>query len=222
MPTQAGTYQWVAVYSGDANNSGATSGFGSEPETVSQASPSIITTPGGTVTFGGMVKLTDSATLSGGYNPTGTITFYLFAPGVTPNSNDSNNVYSDTVTVNGDGTYTTSMGSNPGGYAPTATGTYQWLAVYSGDASNTRPRTPSAASPRRSVRPARSASGQYGTFGFWQNKNGQAIICSFDNGPNDTQLGNWLASNFPNLFGCSNPVHQQLPEAVPTPRPSPG
>ena len=51
--------------------------------------------------------LTDSATLSGGYNPTGTITFYLFAPGVTPNATDSNNVYSDTVTVSGNGTYTT-------------------------------------------------------------------------------------------------------------------
>ena len=88
------------------------------------------------MTCGGLVKLTDTATLSGGYNPGGTITFYLFAPGVTPNGTDSNNVYSDTVTVNGDGTYTTSMGNNPGGYAPTAAGTYQWVAVYSGDASN--------------------------------------------------------------------------------------
>ena len=69
-----------------------------------------------------MVKLTDSASLSGGDNPTGTITFYLFAPGVTPNGTDSNNVYSDTVTVSGNGTYTTSTGSNAGGYLPTTTG----------------------------------------------------------------------------------------------------
>src|SRR5262249_50348195 len=38
--------------------------------------------------------LTDTATLSGGYRPGGTITFYLFAPGVTPNGSYSNNVYS--------------------------------------------------------------------------------------------------------------------------------
>ncbi|HWY86722.1 MAG TPA: SdrD B-like domain-containing protein [Gemmataceae bacterium] len=82
------------------------------------------------------MNLTDSATLSGGFNPTGTITFYLFAPGVTPLADNSNNVYSDTVTVTGDGTYTTSMGTNPGGYPPTIPGTYQWVAVYGGDPNN--------------------------------------------------------------------------------------
>ncbi|HVS70156.1 MAG TPA: SdrD B-like domain-containing protein [Phycisphaerae bacterium] len=80
--------------------------------------------------------LNDSATLSGGFNPTGTITFYLFAPGTTPLSDDSNAVYSDTVTVSGNGTYTTAAGTNPGGYAATALGTYQWVAVYSGDSLN--------------------------------------------------------------------------------------
>ena len=81
--------------------------------------------------------LTDSATLSYGYNPTGTVTFYLFAPGVTPNASDSNNVYSDSVAVSGDGSYSTASGTNPGGYVPTIPGTFEWLAVYSGDANNT-------------------------------------------------------------------------------------
>ena len=80
--------------------------------------------------------LTDSATLSGGDNPTGTITFYLFAPGVTANSNDSNSIYSTAVTVKGVGTVTTAAGTNPGGYVPTVPGTYEWVAVYSGDANN--------------------------------------------------------------------------------------
>ncbi len=136
VPTAAGTYQWVAVYSGDANNNGVAGPFGSEPESVSPRQPGHEHHARRDVTLGGMVKLTDSATLSGGYNPAGTITFYLFAPGVTPNGSDSNNVYSDTVTVTGDGTYSTSTGNNPGGYSPTSTGTYQWVAVYSGDASN--------------------------------------------------------------------------------------
>ncbi len=205
VPTVAGTYEWVAVYSGDANNNGVTSGYGSEPETVSKASPAITTTPGGSVTCGGMVKLTDTAALSGGYNPTGTITFYLFAPGITPNGTDSNNVYTDTVTVNGDGTYTTSMGTNPGGYAPTTTGTYQWLAVYSGDGNNNGASGTFGSEPETASSASSVGSGQYATCGFWQGNNGQSVICSFDNGSSDTQLGNWLASNFPNLFGCSNP-----------------
>jgi uncharacterized repeat protein (TIGR01451 family) len=60
----------------------------------------------------------------------------LFGPGVTPDATDSNAAYSDTVIVNGDGSYSTSGGSNPGGYLPTMAGTYEWLAVYSGDANN--------------------------------------------------------------------------------------
>jgi hypothetical protein len=37
MPTVAGTYEWVATYSGDSNNNGVTSLFGSEPENAQQA-----------------------------------------------------------------------------------------------------------------------------------------------------------------------------------------
>ncbi len=55
---------------------------------------------------------------------------------MTPNGNNSNNVYSTVVTVTGDGTYTTAMGTNPGGYLPTTLGNYQWVAVYSGDSNN--------------------------------------------------------------------------------------
>ena len=47
--------------------------------------------------------------------------------------------------------------------------------------------------------------GEFATIGFWHNNNGQAVINSFNNGPTDTKLGNWLASNFPMLFGASNP-----------------
>ena len=96
--------------------------------------------------------LTDSATLSGGYNPTGTITFYLFAPGVTPNGTDSNNVYSDTVTVSGNGTYTTATGTNPGGYMPTASGHLPVGGrLQRRLQQQRRSRAPSAASPRRSL-----------------------------------------------------------------------
>jgi hypothetical protein len=46
------------------------------------------------------------------------------------------------------------------------------------------------------------AKGQTATIGFWHNKNGQALLKSLNGGANATQLGNWLASNFPNLWGA--------------------
>ena len=91
----------------------------------SLASPTLITTPGGSVLLGSGAKLTDSATLSGGNNPTGTITFTLYAPG------DTTVVDTETATVNGNGSYST-----PTGFLPSAVGTYAWDASYSGDANN--------------------------------------------------------------------------------------
>ena len=73
--------------------------------------------------------MTDTATLSGGFSPTGTITFTLYAPAACVP------VDTEIVTVSGNGTYTT-----PTGYTlpttGTVTGTYQWVATYSGDANN--------------------------------------------------------------------------------------
>jgi len=44
-------------------------------------------------------------------------------------------------------------------------------------------------------------SGQTATIGFWQNKNGQNLLNSLTGGKNSTQLGNWLAATFPNMYG---------------------
>jgi hypothetical protein len=133
VPTVAGVYQWVASYSGDTNNKGADSAI--EPESVigggGPSTPTITTTAGPGVVLGSGQALTDSATLSGGSSPGGTITFYLFAPGVTPNATNSNNVYSSVVSVSGNITYSS------GGFVPMmVAGIYEWLAVYSGDANN--------------------------------------------------------------------------------------
>src|SRR5262249_52861858 len=96
---------------------------------VSAASPAIHTVAGGSVVIGSGTKLSDTAVLSGGFSPGGTITFTL--------TNPSNVVvYTDVVTVNGNGSYDTLTGTNPGGYVPTVTGTYVWSASYSGDGNN--------------------------------------------------------------------------------------
>ncbi len=47
--------------------------------------------------------------------------------------------------------------------------------------------------------------GEFATIGFWHNQNGQAVIDSFNGSSSSTALGNWLATNWPNLFGASNP-----------------
>jgi hypothetical protein len=129
--TVTGTYQWNATYSGDPNNNTASDiGSATEQVTVSPASPTLSTTPSpDAVTLGTTtVTLTDSATLAGGYHPSGTITFTLAAPG-------GGTVDTETVTVTGNGTYTT-----PTGFTlpttGTVTGTYQWNATYSGDPNN--------------------------------------------------------------------------------------
>jgi glyoxylate utilization-related uncharacterized protein len=123
VPTTAGSYFWVASYSGDSNNTSATSA--NEPVTVTPASPSLTTTANPTSEVVGSGALKDSATLSGGFNPTGTITFKLTGPGSTV-------VDTETATVSGNGTYST-----PTGFVPTTAGSYFWVASYSGDTSNT-------------------------------------------------------------------------------------
>ncbi len=73
-----GTYSWVATYNGDANNTTVSSGCQAEPVTITQATPTITTmpSPGGPVG----ISISDTATVSGGFNPTGTVTFQLFPP----------------------------------------------------------------------------------------------------------------------------------------------
>src|SRR4029077_1664912 len=94
----AGTYTWTVSYSGDDNNNQATDQGGSAEQTVvSPAAPSIVTTPNpSSVTLGtNSVTLKDSAVLSGGSSPSGTITFTLVYKGST--------VDTETVPVSGNG-----------------------------------------------------------------------------------------------------------------------
>lgn len=47
------------------------------------------------------------------------------------------------------------------------------------------------------------AHGQTATIGYWQNNNGRSLINALNGGPTATQLGNWLAATFPNMYGAS-------------------
>jgi hypothetical protein len=124
----AGSYpSIIAVFTPTGHFAGSSSTLGF---TVNRAPVTITASPSPTsVTLQTTAPtLTDSATLASGDDETGTITFTLYHNGGSP-------VDTETVTVSGNGTYST-----PKGYtlptSGTVTGTYQWDASYSGDPNN--------------------------------------------------------------------------------------
>jgi hypothetical protein len=123
----AGSYHWVAHYSGDANNKAVdgTCLANGENTTVIKITPALTTTAGPGATLGGGV--TDTAHLSGGVNPTGTITFVLYN-NPTCAGTPAGSVANGSVAGNGD------YASPP--VTPPAAGDYYWVASYSGDANN--------------------------------------------------------------------------------------
>jgi hypothetical protein len=104
-----------------------------------KASPALATSasPGGTV---GSTTVTDTAKLSGGFSPGGTIEFKLFGPSTTADCS-ATPVFDQTVGVSGDGGYTSPS------FTPSQPGTYWWTARYGGDPTTTR--SPRAATRNR-------------------------------------------------------------------------
>jgi hypothetical protein len=131
--TAVGTYNWVAIYSGDADNLGARSTCGSESVTFTRATPTITTVASKGGPIGTMIH--DTAQVSGGMNPTGTVTFLLFAPSnptCASSEGSAGTVQTVTVPLGANGS-ATSAGSP---YTTIEIGTYNWIAKYSGDAGN--------------------------------------------------------------------------------------
>ena len=117
-------------------HTGAVTMDGNEVSTCSGPIPpapplSISTTPSGSVEAGGVVS--DSATISGGLSPTGTVTFDLYGPG----SPDC----TGTPFATADGTLV-GRTANSGDVTAGGEGLYNWVATYNGDTNN-----PSVVSP---------------------------------------------------------------------------
>jgi hypothetical protein len=123
---------------GSAQFAGQTSGLtgsgaGSTQTTVNKVSPTIATTP----SAGGPVGtvLNDTASLSGGSSPTGSVTFRLFSP------SDSTCAAAPAYTnTDPSAPYATSPG-----FTSNASGVWHWTAVYAGDTNN-NPATSTCAS----------------------------------------------------------------------------
>jgi len=119
----AGTFYWQASYSGDSNNNGALSACTDEVVTVNPRSPNVSTAQN--------LIPNDSLTLSGATSDAGgTVMFALFEPGDATCSGTA--ALTQTVTVNGNGTYGTTNSS----FVASQPGTWRWMATYSGDNNN--------------------------------------------------------------------------------------
>jgi hypothetical protein len=100
------------------------------------ASPTITTQSSAGGPVGTPVR--DVATLAGGANPTGTVTFRLFS-----DANCTTEVFTSTNNL-------AALTATSGDFAPAAAGTYRWTAVYNGDANNNSATSPCNA-PNESV-----------------------------------------------------------------------
>jgi hypothetical protein len=121
------TYQLVdaAGWFTDLHNSASC--CGSSHTTVVPASPALTTQASPPITLGG--QITDTASLTGGVSPTGTVIFTFFPPADT-NCAGPPVFTSPPVPVNGPGAYTSAP------FTPTVAGTYRTIASYSGNAAN--------------------------------------------------------------------------------------
>ena len=130
-----GTWSLFVIDDG-APDAGTVAGGWCLTFTVAKASPTISTqaSPGGLLG----VPVRDVATLAGGNNPTGSVTFRLFS-----DSTCATQVFTSTNALVG--TTATS-----GWFTPAAPGTYSWTAVYGGDANNS-PATSPCRAPNESV-----------------------------------------------------------------------
>src|SRR5207245_228284 len=97
-----------------------------ETSTVNKASPAMTTSATATATAGGTIQ--DTATLSGGTSPTGTISFSIYGPNDTTCGGSATSAGS--ATVSGNGSYSSSA------LTENVAGTYRWIASYSADANN--------------------------------------------------------------------------------------
>jgi hypothetical protein len=122
----AGTFFWQAVYSGDANNNGATSDCTSEKLVVNPNQPGISTAQH-------LIPNDDATITAATSDAGGNITFNLYSPGDLTCSGPV--AFTQTVTVSGNGTYkTTNTGANA--FVASAEGTWRWQVTYSGDNNN--------------------------------------------------------------------------------------
>src|SRR5207244_3562500 len=126
--SEAGAITNTATVSSSTADSNQANNTATATTTVIKASPKMTTSATATQTAGGTIQ--DTATLSGGTSPTGTISFSLYGPNDLTCGGMATSAGS--ATVSGNGSYSSSA------VTENVAGTYRWIASYSGDANNNR------------------------------------------------------------------------------------
>jgi len=136
-----GAHYWVAFYGGDALNKPAASGCGDATErfVIQKATPTIATqaSPDCALTISNSFNgctLSDTATLSGGFQPTGTVVFRVWKNNASCSGPPLSTL--GPVALAGNPPSATSPGIAPTLPAPSSPDSYRWTAEYSGDAFN--------------------------------------------------------------------------------------
>ncbi len=147
-PTTAGTYHWLATYSGDVNNTNARGACGGARQTVVVDFRSTLRTQAVPSQSELGRPIHAEATLVGATNPTGTVTFTLYRPGDTSCFTPA---FTSTKPISPAGTATSDE------YTPvptadyTSLGIHRWIASYSGDANNPPSVVQSCGAPNQTV-----------------------------------------------------------------------
>jgi hypothetical protein len=122
IPPVAGTYRWSAHYSGDGENLAADS-ICSATSTVAKATPGLT----GSASDGVVgTAIDDEATLSGGFEPTGEVSFSVYGPADT----DCSTPLQTTAAPLESGS------ASSADFVPQQAGGFRWTAAYPGDANN--------------------------------------------------------------------------------------
>lgn len=124
-PAAAGTYYWIASYSGDDKNLPVAGACGDAGET------SVVTKAPSSVTTAQRIFPQDSATIgaSAGGTPAGTVTFELYAPTDTTCS-AATPEFTQTVALSGG---TAATDNTTFSVTTASASTYRWKVTYSGD-----------------------------------------------------------------------------------------
>jgi Big-like domain-containing protein len=120
-----GTYTWIAYYSGDKNNFSNSSSC-SQGRVIVEKIQLTITTELSSSSVGFMSPVTDTAFVTGGNSPTGTVTFNIYTSSDTTCSN----------LLGPDGPINLVDGSATSDVLELPPGDYEFTATYSGDANN--------------------------------------------------------------------------------------
>ena len=174
-PGRTGTYYFVAVYSGDANVSPATSGCGAAPFTVTPDAPSLLADLSATNVTTGALVVAGATLANATAHASGTLNYEIFNnPGCITAGNGL-------VATLGPALVHDGVVDKAPTWSTTTPGTYYFVAVYHGDASDRgaalATRTPrdaaertghAAGRPERPVQPDDHDTGVIGERGHWK------------------------------------------------------